>query len=133
MPPRSILSTSESRLRGRCIRYGMRLTSRAKRQINATAASIALDVVRIVIGGAEMHNKLSDLNNHLFAELERLGDESLEGDALTNEIERAKAISSVSSQIVSNATLLLKAVELQCEYGDKNIGLNGLLELEDKG
>lgn len=79
-----------------------------------------------------MHNKLSDLNNHLFAELERLGDENLEGDALTNEIERAKAISSVSSQIVSNATLLLKAVELQCEYGDKNIGLNGLLELEDK-
>lgn len=80
-----------------------------------------------------MHNKLSDLNNHLFAELERLGDESLEGDALTNEIERAKAISSVSSQIVSNANLLLKTVELQCEYGDKNIGLNGLLELEDKG
>lgn len=80
-----------------------------------------------------MKNKLSDLNNHLFAELERLGDEDLKGDNLNNEIERAKAIASVSAQLISNAALQLKAVELQCEYAGKNIGLNGMLELEDKG
>lgn len=80
-----------------------------------------------------MKNKLSDLNNHLFAELERLSDEDLKGDNLNSEIERAKAIASVSAQLISNATLQLKAVELQCEYGGKNIGLNSMLELEDKG
>lgn len=54
-------------------------------------------------------NKLSDLNNHLFAELERLGDEDLKGDALTEEISRAKAVSNVATQIVQNGNLVLKA------------------------
>ena len=31
-------------------------------------------------------NKLSDLNNHLFAELERLEDVELEGEALDREL-----------------------------------------------
>lgn len=56
-----------------------------------------------------MKNKLTDLNNHLFAQLERLGDESLTGDKLKEEITRSKAISSVSSQIVNNARLALDA------------------------
>ena len=37
-------------------------------------------------------NTMMDLNDHLFAELERLGDEGLEGEALEKEINRAKAI-----------------------------------------
>lgn len=78
-----------------------------------------------------MKNKLSDLNNHLFAQLERLSDEDLDSEQLGMEIERAKSISSISSQIVSNAQLQLKAVELQCEYGTKNIGLKGLLEVDE--
>lgn len=69
-----------------------------------------------------MKNKLIDLNNHLFAELERLGDE------LAQEVERAKSITGIAQQIVSNAQVTLKAVELQCEYMDRNIGLGGLLE-----
>lgn len=74
-----------------------------------------------------MKNKLEDLNNHLFAELERLGDEDLKGEDLTAEIEKAKAIGGIASQIVSNANLQLRAVELQCEYGSRNIGLAGLI------
>lgn len=54
-------------------------------------------------------NKLTDLNNHLFAELERLGEEDLEGDKLIEEISRAKAVTSVAHQIISNASLVLKA------------------------
>lgn len=39
-----------------------------------------------------MKNKLMDLNNHLFAQLERLGDEDLTPDQIENEAERTKAI-----------------------------------------
>lgn len=60
-----------------------------------------------------MKNSMSDLNNHLFAELERLSDEDLKGEELTEEIERAKAVTSVATQIISNATLVLKAEELR--------------------
>lgn len=56
-----------------------------------------------------MKNKLSDLNDHLFAQLERLGDETLKGDALEAELGRSKAITSVASQVISNANLVLNA------------------------
>lgn len=60
-----------------------------------------------------MKNTLIDLNNHLFAELERLGDESLKGDKLETEIKRATSVSQVATQIISNAALALRAEELK--------------------
>lgn len=62
-------------------------------------------------------NKLLDLNDHLFAELERLGDEELKGDDLKEELERAKALSEVGEKIIDNASLMLKAIHEQNEYG----------------
>ena len=62
-------------------------------------------------------NKLVDLNDHLFAELERLGDEDLKGDELIEELDRAKALSDVSEKIINNASLMLKAIHEQNEYG----------------
>lgn len=56
-----------------------------------------------------MKNKLTDLNNHLFMALERLGDESINGEKLNEEIERSKAITGVAEQIIDNASLALKA------------------------
>ena len=56
-----------------------------------------------------MKNKLTDLNDHLFAQLERLGDESLDSEKLKDEIARSKAITAVSSQIINNARLALDA------------------------
>lgn len=56
-----------------------------------------------------MKNTLSDLNNQLFAQIERLGDEDISTEALNTEIERAKAITSVSKEIISNGRLVLDA------------------------
>lgn len=56
-----------------------------------------------------MKNKLVDLNNHLFAQLERLSDESLKGSQLQEELERAKAIANVAREIIGNGNLVLKA------------------------
>ena len=58
-----------------------------------------------------MKNTLVDLNNHLFAELERLSDEDLTGEELEAEISRSKALTCVSSQIIQNGKLLLDAIK----------------------
>ena len=63
-----------------------------------------------------MKNKLTDLSNHLFAQLERLGDEDLKGEALTEEIGRAKAITNIAAQIVNNGNLVLNAIRTKEEY-----------------
>lgn len=60
-----------------------------------------------------MRNTLGDLNNHLFAELERLGDEELTGEELDKEIRRASAISNVSKNIIANANILLQAAKFK--------------------
>ena len=56
-----------------------------------------------------MKNTLTDLNNHLFAQLERLGSESITADELRVEIDRAKAITSIGGVVVANARLVLDA------------------------
>ena len=56
-----------------------------------------------------MKNKLSDLNNYLFEQLERLNDEDIDTERLQFEIERTKAVTVISNQIISNAKLVLDA------------------------
>ena len=56
-----------------------------------------------------MKNKLTDLNNHLFAQIERLSDEDLKGDELQAEILRSHAITNVAKQIINNGSLVLHA------------------------
>lgn len=56
-----------------------------------------------------MKNSLSDLNNHLFCQLERLSEEDLTLEKLEFEAERSRALTSVAKEIISNARLVLDA------------------------
>lgn len=64
-----------------------------------------------------MKNKLTDLNNHLFAQLERLGDENLSTEQIEMEVKRAGAIVNVADQITANADLQIKAAKLFADHG----------------
>lgn len=74
-----------------------------------------------------MKNTLGDLNNHLFAQLERLGDEDIKGDKLEEEIHRAKAVTSVATQIINTGKLAIEAQRLVNESPEK-IKLPPMLE-----
>lgn len=77
-----------------------------------------------------MKNKLSDLNNHLFAQLERLSDEKLRGEKLSEEIVRAKAVSGIAQQIIANANTVLEAHKA---IGDKIVqSLPEMMGIEHK-
>lgn len=74
----------------------------------------------------QMQNKLIDLNNHLFAQLERLSDEETAGDKLSEEVGRARAIGHVAQSIIENARLALdaqKALGTSCNNLPQMIGI----------
>jgi len=75
-----------------------------------------------------MQNTLGDLNNHLFAQLERLNDEDLKGDELQEEITRAKAINDVASRIIANGSLVLQAKKLQDDRNNADVKIPKMLE-----
>ena len=78
-----------------------------------------------------MKNTITDLNNHLFAELERLSEEDLTGDRLNTEITRAHAISDIADGIINNAKLALDVTKLQVEFG-RGTNIKMPVMLEDK-
>lgn len=76
-----------------------------------------------------MKNKLSDLNDHLFAQLERLGDENLRPEKIEQEAKRAAAIVKLSDQIVNNAALKIQAAKILSDHG---LDPTPLLAIENK-
>lgn len=64
-----------------------------------------------------MKNTLGDLNNHLFAQLEKLGDDELTGEELDKEIQRSEAMAKIADQIIKNGDLQYKAMKHMDEYG----------------
>ena len=64
-----------------------------------------------------MKNKLGDLDNHLFAALERLSSEDLTPDRIEAEVARAVAIVNVADQILEGAKVKLTAAKLYAEHG----------------
>lgn len=75
-----------------------------------------------------MRNTLGDLNNHLFSQLERLSDEELSGDKLKEEIGRAKAVTSVASQIIANGSLVLEAIKMNDDRMSADTAIPKMLE-----
>lgn len=59
---------------------------------------------------------MTDLNDHLFEQIERLNDDDLVGDKLAEEIDRSRAMVGVAVQIIGNARLVL---DIQIAIDDK--------------
>lgn len=76
-----------------------------------------------------MKNQLSDLNNHLFAQLERLSDEKMTAEQIGLEAERGQAIVAVADQIIRNASLKIQAAKILSDHG---IDPSRHLALEEK-
>ena len=64
-----------------------------------------------------MKNKLSDLNDHLFVQLERLADENLKSEQLASEIKRGAAMVGVADQILRSAELRIAAAKIVAGHG----------------
>jgi len=58
---------------------------------------------------------LSDLNDHLFAQLNRLSDKNLTQKKLYEETERAKLVCAVSKNIIDNAKVALEGAKFMYE------------------
>jgi hypothetical protein len=68
-------------------------------------------------------NKITDLNDHLFAQLERLNDETIKPEKMEMEFQKAKAISNVASQIIKANKLTLDAMRI---LKDGSVGPNDM-------
>lgn len=72
-----------------------------------------------------MRNKITDLNNHLFAQLERLGDEDLTAEELQKEIERSKAMTNIAGQLVESAKVTVEAMKVAEKAGADPTAFSG--------
>lgn len=66
-----------------------------------------------------MTYKLSDLNDHLFAQLDRLRADTLTAEQIETEAKRAQAIVAVADTIADTARLQLQAAKLFAEHGQQ--------------
>jgi hypothetical protein len=64
-----------------------------------------------------MKNKLSDLNDHLFAQIERLANEDLTPEKIETEVKRGNAIVAVADQVLRHATLQVQAAKILSDHG----------------
>ena len=81
-----------------------------------------------------MKNTLGDLNNHLFAQLEKLNDDDLNGQELESEIKRSEAMAKIADQIIKNGELQFKAMKHMDEYGyERQKAIPEMLEVRSGG
>ncbi|MDF2141225.1 hypothetical protein [Paenirhodobacter sp. CAU 1674] len=63
-------------------------------------------------------SKLANLDEHLFAALERLSDEDLSSEQIEIEVKRSGAIVEIADQVTENARVKLAAAKLFAEHGE---------------
>lgn len=63
-----------------------------------------------------MTNSLAELNNHLFAALDRLDVENMTPEQIETEVKRSTAIVQVADRITANADLQLRAAKLYADH-----------------
>lgn len=64
-----------------------------------------------------MKNTLTDLNNVLFEQIERLNDDKLEGEDLERELRKTDSIVKVSEMIIQNGELAFRTMQHMDKYG----------------
>lgn len=64
-----------------------------------------------------MKNTLTDLNNYLFEQLERLNDDDLTGEQLDRELQKTDRIVKISEKIIENGELAFKTMKHLDEFG----------------
>lgn len=77
-----------------------------------------------------MRNKLINLNDHLFEQLERLNDEDLTPEQLEQEIKRSKAMADIGKVIVDNVRAVVEGIKVVNEYGLTNEEVPEVLRIE---
>ena len=78
-----------------------------------------------------MKNNLSDLNNHLFLQLETLEDNKMTDKRLEKELKKAQAICSISSQILKVASVQVSAIKTAEQCGLLNKDMPALIATKD--
>lgn len=74
-----------------------------------------------------MKNKPIDLNNHLFAAIELLSDESVTGTKLQENIERGRTIASLAKQVIDQQKNIILAERLLIDSSNPTRTLPELL------
>lgn len=59
-----------------------------------------------------MKNKLTNLNDHLFEQIERLNDDSLTADQLEQEVKRSIALAGMTEATLRVAAMQLQAIKI---------------------
>ena len=78
-----------------------------------------------------MKNNLADLNNHLFSTLEALEEDDIDDAKLDKLIKKAKAVSSISGQILKIASVQVAAMKAADSCGLMNKDMPALIAVKD--
>ena len=68
-------------------------------------------------------NKLTDLNDHLFSQIERLNDETLTPEEMEMELKKADAMEKISKQILDTSRTVLDGANLTLKVLEKGYDL----------
>lgn len=81
-----------------------------------------------------MKNKLTDLRNHLFAQLERLGEENVNEFDVEQEVRKAHAIASIGKVLIegAKAEMLYYKIKSECAGAINSEFMNDALAVDQK-